>query len=73
MLINLFISQKFVHGSHEEGRNNAGGIRISIDKSSLDQFSVSCLLGGMGRFLPPLICSPIWLNWAQTKRPWDLR
>ena len=65
MLINLFVSQKFVHGSHEQGESNQGGVRILLDQPPLDQFFVSgipgrhwfifrrCLLiplyGGIGR------------------------
>lgn len=48
MLINFFISQKFVHGSHEEGAAQPGGIRIFLTNRRWISFLFLSFLGGVG-------------------------
>lgn len=48
MLINFFISQKFVHGSHEEGAAQPGGIRIFLANRRWISFLFLSFLGGVG-------------------------
>jgi MFS family permease len=50
MLINLFVSQKFVHGSHEPGQTNQGGIRLLLTSRRWTQFLFLAFLGGIGSF-----------------------
>ena len=50
MLINLFVSQKFVHGSHEPGETNQGGIRLLLTSRRWIQFLFLAFLGGIGSF-----------------------
>ncbi len=50
MLINLFISQKFVHGSHEEGAAKPGGIRVFLSNRRWISFLFVAFLGGVGSF-----------------------
>lgn len=48
MLINLFVSQRFSHGSHEVGTTNNGGIRVLLTNRRWIFFLFLAFLGGMG-------------------------
>jgi PPP family 3-phenylpropionic acid transporter len=50
MLVNLFISQKFVHGSHEQIESNHGGIRTLLTNRRWVNFLFLAFLGGVGSF-----------------------
>ena len=50
MLLNLFVSQKFVHGSHEPGGQNQGGIRVLLTSRRWIHFLFLAFLGGIGAF-----------------------
>jgi PPP family 3-phenylpropionic acid transporter len=50
MLINFFVSRKFVHGSHEDGAESPGGIRILLTNRRWISFLFLALLGGIGSF-----------------------
>jgi MFS transporter, PPP family, 3-phenylpropionic acid transporter len=50
MLINFFVSQRFVHGSHEKDVSNSGGIRVFLTSRSWLQFLFLAFLGGLGVF-----------------------
>jgi MFS transporter, PPP family, 3-phenylpropionic acid transporter len=50
MLINFFVSQKFVHGSHEEGAAKPGGIRVLLTSRRWLSFLFIAFLGGVGSF-----------------------
>jgi PPP family 3-phenylpropionic acid transporter len=50
MLVNFFISQRFVHGSHEVGAANPGGIRVLLASRRWIRFLFLALLGGIGAF-----------------------
>jgi PPP family 3-phenylpropionic acid transporter len=50
MLINLFVSQQFTHGSHEFGTTNNGGIRVLLTNRRWIYFLLLAFLGGMGSF-----------------------
>lgn len=50
MLINFFVSQKFVHGSHEEGGAKTGGIRVFLTNRRWISFFFISFLGGVGSF-----------------------
>lgn len=48
MLINLFVSQKFVYSSHEKDSTNNGGIRILLANRRWIIFLFVAFLGGLG-------------------------
>ena len=48
MLINLFVSQKFVYSSHEKDSSNPGGIRILLTNPRWILFLFMAFLGGLG-------------------------
>jgi PPP family 3-phenylpropionic acid transporter len=48
MLLNLFVSQKFTHGSHETAASNHGGIRVLLTNRRWIHFLFLAFLGGMG-------------------------
>ena len=50
MLVNLLISQKFVHGSHEQAEPKQGGIRILLTNRRWLNFLFLAFLGGIGSF-----------------------
>src|SRR5215216_5450893 len=50
MLINFFVSQKFVHGSHEAGAAKPGGIRVLLTSRRWLSFLFIAFLGGIGSF-----------------------
>ena len=50
MLMNLFVSQKFVHGSHEQTESNKGGIRVLLTSRRWIHFLFIAFLGGIGAF-----------------------
>src|ERR1044071_5531357 len=50
MLINFFVSQKFVHRSHEEGTSRPGGIRVLLTNRRWIHFLFIAFLGGLGTF-----------------------
>jgi len=50
MLINFFVSQKFVHGSHEEASSKSGGIRVLLTSRRWISFLFVAFLGGIGAF-----------------------
>jgi PPP family 3-phenylpropionic acid transporter len=50
MLINFFVSQRFVHGSHEGGTSNPGGIRVLLTNRRWINFLFLAFLGGLGTF-----------------------
>jgi PPP family 3-phenylpropionic acid transporter len=50
MLINLFVSQKFTHGSHETAESKQGGIRVFLTNRRWILFLFLAFLGGMGSF-----------------------
>jgi PPP family 3-phenylpropionic acid transporter len=50
MLINLFVSQELVHGSHEAGASKTGGIRIFLTNRRWLSFFFISFLGGVGSF-----------------------
>lgn len=50
MLINFFVSQRFVHSSHEEGTARPSGIRILLTNRRWINFLFIAFLGGLGTF-----------------------
>ena len=50
MLINFFVSQRFVHGSHEEGTSKPSGIRVLLTNRRWINFLFIAFLGGLGTF-----------------------
>ena len=50
MLINFFVSQRFVHGSHEENTSKPGGIRVLLTNRRWINFLFIAFLGGLGTF-----------------------
>ena len=50
MLINFFVSQRFVHRSHEESRSNSGGLRLLLTNRRWINFLFLAFLGGLGSF-----------------------
>jgi PPP family 3-phenylpropionic acid transporter len=50
MLVNFFISQRFVHGSHEQTGSKQGGIRTLLTNRRWINFLFLALLGGIGAF-----------------------
>lgn len=50
MLVNLFVSQRFVHGSHEQTESNQGGIRTLLTNRRWINFLFLAFLGGIGAF-----------------------
>ncbi len=50
MLINFFVSQKFVHGSHQDGEPQPGGIRVFLTNRRWLSFLFVAFLGGIGSF-----------------------
>ena len=50
MLMNLFVSQRFVHVSHEPGEPNQGGIRVLLTSRRWIHFLFLAFLGGIGAF-----------------------
>ena len=50
MLINFFLSQRFVHGSHEENTSKPGGIRVLLTNRRWINFLFIAFLGGLGTF-----------------------
>ena len=50
MLANFFISQRFVHGSHEQSVSNQGGIRALLTNRRWIHFLFLAFLGGIGAF-----------------------
>lgn len=50
MLLNLFVSQKVVHGTIEHGESNHGGIRYFLMSRRWLLFLCSAFLGGVGAF-----------------------
>jgi MFS transporter, PPP family, 3-phenylpropionic acid transporter len=50
MLINFFVSQRFVHGSHEAAMSQPGGIRLLLTNRRWINFLFIAFLGGLGSF-----------------------
>jgi predicted MFS family arabinose efflux permease len=50
MLVNLFISQRFVHASREAGGSNSGGVRLLLTNRRWLVFLFLSFLGGLGSF-----------------------
>ena len=50
MLVNLFVSQRLVHGSQEQGTSNSGGIRVLLTNRRWLNFLFLAFLGGLGAF-----------------------
>jgi MFS transporter, PPP family, 3-phenylpropionic acid transporter len=50
MLINFFVSQRFVHGSHEENTSKPGGLRVLLTNRRWINFLFIAFLGGLGTF-----------------------
>jgi len=50
MLLNFFVSQRFVHSSHEEDEAQPGGIRVLLTSRRWIIFLFMSFLGGMGAF-----------------------
>jgi PPP family 3-phenylpropionic acid transporter len=50
MLINLFVSQRFVHGSHEESSSRPSGFRVLLTNRRWINFLFIAFLGGLGTF-----------------------
>jgi PPP family 3-phenylpropionic acid transporter len=50
MLINFFVSQKFVHSSHEAGTSRSSGIRVLLTNRRWINFLFIAFLGGLGTF-----------------------
>jgi MFS transporter, PPP family, 3-phenylpropionic acid transporter len=50
MLVNLFISQRFVHRSHEQTESSQGGIRTLLTSRRWINFLFLAFLGGIGSF-----------------------
>jgi PPP family 3-phenylpropionic acid transporter len=50
MLINLFVSQRFVHGSHEASSSRPSGIRVLLTNRRWINFLFIAFLGGLGTF-----------------------
>ena len=50
MLVNFFVSQRFVHRSHEEGTADRGGIRVLLTNRRWINFLFLAFLGGLGAF-----------------------
>lgn len=50
MLVNLLISQKFVHGVHEQAGSHQGGIRLLLTNRRWINFLFLAFLGGIGSF-----------------------
>lgn len=50
MLVNLLISPRFVHGSHEQADSNQGGIRTLLTSRRWIHFLFLAFLGGIGSF-----------------------
>jgi MFS transporter, PPP family, 3-phenylpropionic acid transporter len=50
MLINLFVSQRFVHGSHEASSSRSSGIRVFLTNRRWINFLFIAFLGGLGTF-----------------------
>lgn len=50
MLLNLFVSQKFVHSSQEDGQPTPGGIGVFLTNRRWLSFLFISLLGGIGSF-----------------------
>jgi PPP family 3-phenylpropionic acid transporter len=48
MLANLFVSQKFSHGTHEADTSNNGGIRVLLTNRRWINFLFLAFLGGIG-------------------------
>jgi MFS transporter, PPP family, 3-phenylpropionic acid transporter len=75
MLINLFVSQKFVHSSHEDGTAKPGGIRVFLTNRRWISFLFIAFLGGVGSFsaasylypyMAGLGASKTMMGWALT-------
>ncbi len=50
MLINFFVSQRFVHGSHEASSSRPSGIRVLLTNRRWINFLFIAFLGGLGTF-----------------------
>ncbi|HEY3473974.1 MAG TPA: major facilitator superfamily domain-containing protein 6 [Anaerolineales bacterium] len=50
MLINLFISQRFVHASRDDSGSNHGGVRVLLTNRRWLHFLFLAFLGGLGSF-----------------------
>ena len=50
MFINFFVSQRFVHGSHEAGTSRSSGIRVLLTNRRWINFLFIAFLGGLGTF-----------------------
>jgi MFS family permease len=50
MLVNLFVSQRFVHGSHGPGEKNQGSLRLLLTSRRWIHFLFLAFLGGIGAF-----------------------
>jgi len=50
MLVNVLISQRFVHGSHEQADSDQGGIRALVSSRRWINFLFLAFLGGIGSF-----------------------
>ncbi len=75
MLINLFVSQKFVHGSHEGEAPKLGGIRVFFANRRWIAFLFISFLGGIGSssaasylypYMDGLGASKTMMGWALT-------
>ncbi len=75
MLINLFVSQKFVHSVHEQGAAPSGGIRVFLTNRRWVSFLFIAFLGGVGSFsassflypyMAELGASKTLMGWALT-------
>ncbi len=50
MLVNVLVSQKFVHGSHDHSDAKQGGIRVMLTSRRWINFLFLAFLGGIGSF-----------------------
>ena len=48
MLINFFVSQKFIHGTHDTGATSTGGFRVFLTSRRWISFFFLAFLGGVG-------------------------
>ena len=50
MLVNVFVTQRFVHDSREDGESTSGGIRVLLTNRRWINFLFIAILGGIGSF-----------------------
>ncbi len=74
MLINMFVSQKFVHSVHAEGTAKPGGIRVFLTNRRWIVFLFVAFLGGVGSFSAASFLYPYMngLGASKTMMGWAL-